>query len=279
MASPRSRAMCRRRLALARSKMKRSASAPMPKAPRTAASRGAMPRAAALARTRRRAALRCAARRPRGSLLMRSAIRSALRFRVACARQATPLAVESDGPPAPPRRYPARPPRRHPAQSIGCPAYGSPRRSHDHDSSPSRDGATWHASPASPTTSPGSFDRPVSRRAASLLPGLLAAPRKYARRACSDPPSWRTTLDVAKAPTICGGRTSSMIAIDAASIGPCVRTIVSAAVRSAPAGRRGGDFGAAGGGAGGCTRASAAHQAGRVRGGQLRARHSSSARR
>jgi hypothetical protein len=40
-----------------------------------------------------------------------------------------------------------------------------------------------------------------------------------------------------------------MIAIDAASIGPCVRTIVSAAVRSAPTGRRGGDSGAAGGGA------------------------------
>jgi hypothetical protein len=49
-----------------------------------------------------------------------------------------------------------------------------------------------------------------------------------------------------------------MIAIDAASIGPCVRTIVSAAVRSAPTGRRGGDSGAAGGGAaGGRTRASA----------------------
>jgi hypothetical protein len=72
------------------------------------------------------------------------------------------------------------------------------------------------------------------------------------------PPSWRTTLDVAKAPTTCRGRTPSMIAIDAASIGPCVRTIVSAAVRSAPTGRRGGDSRAAGGGAaGGRTRASA----------------------
>jgi hypothetical protein len=41
-----------------------------------------------------------------------------------------------------------------------------------------------------------------------------------------------------------------MTAIDAASIGPCIRTMVSAAVRSAPAGRRGGDFGVEAGGAG-----------------------------